>query len=163
MKSKIYAAIVICAFVAPSLYYIIIGRESFPFSQAPMFSHYIGRETKFYDFKYFLVSDSAEKEILPDSYSGFFSKLAINRFFFNEIYGSVEKTSPFGYIKNDNKEKFEARMSGFFFAYFQSFKNDVSGIIRMEVYEYNRKSEFLTMHVIGHYDIRNNNFIHTWK
>ncbi len=163
MKSKLYAIIVICAFVLPSLYFIIAGRESFPFSQAPMFSHYIGQETNFYDFKYFLEKDSVEKEIYPDSYPGHFSKLAISRFFFNNIYVSVEKTSPFGFIKNDNKEKLENRMSRFFLAYFQSHNHDTSGIIRLDVYKYNRNNELKEKHTIGYYDILHHHYIHTWK
>lgn len=163
MKSKIYAVFIISAFLIPSLYYIIIGRESFPFSQAPMFSHYIGKETNFYDFKYFLICDSSQKEIYPDSYQGFFSKIAINRYFFNNVYVSVEEISPFGYIKNDNSVQFEKRMSAFFQAYFQSHKQDTTAIIRIDVYNYNRKYELKEKHIVGHYDINNRNFIHTWK
>ncbi|OJY99010.1 MAG: hypothetical protein BGP13_23410 [Sphingobacteriales bacterium 40-81] len=163
MKSRIYAILVISAFVIPSFYYIIIGRESFPFSQAPMFGHYIGKETNFYDFKYFLVKDTSEQEIYPDSYGGFFSKIAIKRYFFNNVYVSVEKISPFGYIKNDNKEMFENRMSRFFTAYFQSHNQDTTSKIRLDVYNYNRNGEFKQKHTIGYYDITNHNFIHTWK
>lgn len=163
MKSKTYAAVVICAFVIPSLYFIIVGRESFPFSQAPMFSHYIGKETNFYDFKYFLVSDTAEQEISPDSYGGYFSKIAISRYFFNNIYGSVEEKSPFGYVKNDNKEKLEKRMTSFFDAYFKSRFSDSASMIRLEVYNYSRNNEFKGKHIIGHYDIHNHNYTHTWK
>lgn len=164
MKSRIYAVIVICAFILPNLYYIIIGRESFPFTQAPMFGHYIGDSTRFYEFNFVLESQNGETEVSPDYVKRHpIAQVALKRFFFGHIYGPAEERSPFGFYKNDTKEALEKRMTDFFSAYFTSYSQDTSAQIRMDVSRYNREYSFKEKHIVGHYDIRAKKFIHTWK
>lgn len=163
-ESRLYAIIIICAFVLPNLYFIVIGRESFPFTQAPMFGHYIGDSTRFYEFSFILEDKGGEKEISPDYVKRHpIAEVALKRFFFGNIYGSVETTSPFGYYKNDTREALEKRMTGFFSAYFKSYSQELPQKIRLDISRYNREYAFKEKHTVGYYDIQAKKFIHTWK
>lgn len=163
MKNKSYAFVVMLLFIIPNLYYITIGRESFPFTQAPMFGHYVGEDTRFFSFHYILESDSTRQEIFPDyNIKMPLAEISLKRFFFNSIYGSVEKKSPFGYYENDTKEALEGRMGLYFQAFFQSHINKNSKIW-VDIIQYNRQYATKDKHTIGYFDGVTNRFVHTWK
>lgn len=167
LSQKIFAGVVIAALVIPNLYVIFRGRESFPFTQAPMFGHYIGPETFFYNFK-FIGDDGNSKKLLYPSltYSQTEPPLYFRtqRLFF-KIYGSAEENSCFGYYENDSREKFERRMSHFFSAYFKFLDKDTSGIqtVRLEIDQYDRRYNFKNSHIVGEYNVNSKNFVSTWK
>ncbi|WP_324583988.1 hypothetical protein [Agriterribacter sp.] len=166
-SQKFFAGIVIVSLIIPNLYVIFKGRESFPFTQAPMFGHYIGPKTYFYDFKFIGDNGNGQKILYPSlTYSQTESPLYFRtqRLFF-KIYGSAEKNSCFGYYQNDSRERFEQRMSRFFSAYFKFLNKDTSGIqtIRLEIDQYNRQYDLKDSHIVGEYNVISKNFISTWK
>ncbi len=169
MKSfqKVWAGIVIISLIIPNLYVIFTGRESFPFTQAPMFSHYIGTETHFYDFKFAGDDGNGQKALYPSlTYTRTEPPLYFRtqRLFF-KIYGSAEKNSCFGYYENDSREKFEQRMSHFFSAYFKYLNTDTSQIhtIRLIIDQYDRQYHLKERHIAGQYNVASKTFVSTWK
>lgn len=159
--NKIYAACVFLAFILPNLYAVIKGRESYPFTPAPMFSHYIGDTTKFYDFVFIAEWDSFERVVDPE-HSEHKNQLAIKRFFFDRVYGSVEKNSPLWNEENDNKEKLEKRMSNFFSVYFKHLQNSDIKSIRLEITEYDHNYTAIASHQAGSFFFSTKHFIHSW-
>ena len=167
LSQKILAGIVIASLIIPNLYIIFTGRESFPFTQAPMFGHYIGPETHFYDFKFTGDNGNSQKILYPSlTHSQTEPPLYFRtqRLFF-KIYGSAENNSCFGYYENDSREKFEQRMSHFFSAYFKYLNKDTSSIqtIRLEIDQYDRQYNLKNSHIVGEYNVASKNFISTWK
>ncbi|WP_157887002.1 hypothetical protein [Hymenobacter sp. PAMC 26628] len=164
--NKILATLIMLIILLPNLYSIYLGRESFPYTNAPMFGHYIGASTYFYDIKFLIDSGSTTKRIFP-YYDG--EKQSIDyigqRFFFNNIYGSAEKKSPFGYSEPNTSEAFELRMDAFFQAYFKHLFTGKSANlkVRCEVSQYNNEWHLLSSHTIGYYDVPLKKFKHTWK
>jgi hypothetical protein len=164
--NKIYAVVVMAALIIPNLYIIYNGKESFPFTQAPMFGHYVGEETNFYDFAFIGEDGINETKIYPCHKNIRTSNdLFISRYFFNEIYGSMEENAPFGRFENDSKDALQKRMDKFFSAYFKYLFSDTSTIrkVRLEVSQFNRNYQFKDKHVIGYYDVLSKNFTHSWK
>jgi hypothetical protein len=159
--NKWYAACVFLVFLLPNLYAVIKGRESYPFTPAPMFSHYIGDTSKFYDFVFIAEGDSFERVVDP-AHPEHKNQLAIKRFFFDRVYGSVEKNSPLWDEENDNKEKLEKRMSNFFRVYFKHLQHSNIKRIRLEVKEYDHNYDALKSHRAGSFLFSTNNFVHTW-
>lgn len=163
-SSKIWASVVIVAFLVPNIYVIVKGKESFPFTQAPMFGHYIGPNTLFYNFSFTAQNGEEEKLVYPSmkriEKTAYFPTM---RLFF-KYYGSTELNSPFSYYENDTREAFEKRMSAYFKAYFGYLKKDSSGFkkIAVDVSQYDRKYTLKEKHAIGYYDIATENFISTW-
>jgi hypothetical protein len=102
----LYASIVMMVILIPNLYVVIKGNENFPFSSCPMFAHYIGDETQFYNFKFIGTFKDTEK-ILPPSF-GNDGEIMSLRFFFSKVYGSPQTHSPFTITENDNKKRFES-------------------------------------------------------
>jgi hypothetical protein len=163
--NKKFAIVVMAAFILPNLYVICIGHESFPFTHAPMFGHYIDETTLFYDFE-FIGQDGQEEKILYPSYKEPMQAKdrLIRRFFFNKIYGSVEESS-FSHFRDDSIESFTARMEKFFAAYFKYVHADSSTIqtVYLEVHQYDKDYRLRAKHRIGYYDILSRKFIYTWR
>src|SRR5687767_2813386 len=111
---KVYAVLVMVAFILPNLYVIYTGHESFPFTHAPMFAHYIDETTLFYDFEYIGQNGHEERVIYPSYKEPLQSKdRLIRRFFFNKVYGSVEESS-FSHFENDSADQLKLRLEDFF-------------------------------------------------
>lgn len=159
--SKFYAACVLLVFILPNLYAIIKGRESYPFTPAPMFSHYVGDNSKFYDFEFIAEGDSFERVVNPE-HSEHRNQLAIKRFFFDRIYGSVEKNSPLWDEENDSRRKLEKRLSSFFKVYFKHLENSDIKVIRLVIKEYDHNYTAIESHQAGSFSFSNKHFIHTW-
>jgi hypothetical protein len=166
LSDKTYAILVILAFTIPNLFVIYNGKESFPFTHAPMFGHYIGENTNFYDFAFIGEDGNKETKIYPTHVNPRRSNdLFISRFFFNEAYGSVEDKAPFGRFKADSKEAMEQRMERFFPAYFKFLHSDTSPIkkVRLEVSQFTRDYKLKDTHLLGYYDVESKNYVHQWK
>lgn len=159
--NKIYALCVIIVFIVPNLCSVIKGRESFPFTPAPMFSHYVGDDENFYDFVFTGLGDTVEKVLIP-THTEHKNQLAIKRYFFDKIYGSVEKNSPLWDNQNDTKEAFEERLSGFFRVYFKNLENNNIKHIRLEVKQYDHHYFEISSHLVGSFDISTKHFTKTW-
>ncbi len=159
---KAFAFLVMAVFIAPNLYVFYTGHESFPFTHAPMFGHYIGEDTQFYDFEF--VGDDQKRwypsyrEPLPGK------DRVIRRFFFNRVYGSMEPSS-FSYYPADSKEAFVQRLEKFFPAYFRYLHADSAtvGKIHLEVWRYDARYAPVEKHTVGYYDVPARKFYFTWK
>lgn len=158
-RQKIMAFVVISAFVIPSLFVIVAGAESFPYTNCPMFAHYIGKDTYFYDFTF--VSEDGQA-IQPKCEKA--SELHTKRLFFNKIYGSAEADSPFGHYKDDSSAEFEERMNLFFKGYFKHvpLEHPQADTIHFEIRQYNRNYTLTSTHRIGYYNVESKKFKHTW-
>lgn len=95
----------------PNLFAIVLGIESFPFTQAPMFGHYINDNTNLYVLK-FEGHTKEGKVDLVDYYGK--SELRFIRHFFSKVYGSSEYFTPFSGRVFEDKERFDERLTLFF-------------------------------------------------
>lgn len=167
LSNKFFAGIVITFFLLANLFVIFTGHESFPFTQAPMFGHYIGPATHFYDFKFIGENGITKTTLYPGpEYKSSEPNLYYRtlRLFF-KFYGSVEENSSFGYYVNDSKEKFEQRMTNFFSAYFKYLDQGDPNIqtVQLEINQYDRSYQLKDSHTVGYYDVLSKKFISTWK
>jgi hypothetical protein len=161
-KKKLFAGLIILIFIFPNLYAVIRGRESYPFTPAPMFAHYIGKKSNFYDFVFIGEGDTAEASVFP-KHPGHRNELAIKRFFFDRIYGSVEKNSPFWSNHSDDKEQFEQRLASFFKVYFNELEKSGFKRIRLVVIQYDHRYTESASHTVGTFDLSTKLFTHTWR
>ncbi|MEL6916711.1 MAG: hypothetical protein AAFO99_03170 [Bacteroidota bacterium] len=109
---KIYLIVVSMVLLLPNLFVVVMGIESFPYTCAPMFGHYVDDNTNFYVLKFEGLTDDGEKIDLVDYYG----KLEIYfvRHFFSKAYGSIDPINPFSGRLSDNEEDFLKRMEIFF-------------------------------------------------
>jgi hypothetical protein len=144
---------------------VVKGSENFPFSSCPMFAHYIGNETRLYNFKFIGTFKNTEK-ILPPSF-GHDGEIMSLRFFFSKVYGSPQSYSPFTITENDNKKLFESRLTNYFQNYLISLAEPIfiSGLktIRLEIWLYNNEEQVADKHTVGYYDLSSEKFYHTWQ
>ena len=166
LASKIYAIVVMLAFIVPNLFVIFSGQESFPFTQAPMFGHYIGDESKLYSFSFIAETEKKERQVYPSYLATNISDNAYtSRFFFNKIYKSVDEAAPFGRISNDSQDLLTKRMETFFATYFNYLSTDTTTVkkIRFEINQFNRKNTYQQKHLLGFYDLPQKKYTHLWK
>jgi len=163
-RKKLIAIIIMLVFILPNAYTIIIGKETYPYTPAPMFGHYIGDETLFYKIKFIAKGPGGEKEVLP-LHEEHQNALAISRFFFDKIYGSVEAKTPLGNFADETRGKFKSRMEQFCSVYFAHVKKEDPQVDRIDfvVDQFNRNYDLKNTHAIGYYDFLTHQFIHTWK
>lgn len=158
---KKYALFIILLFLIPNVYSLIIGHESFPFTPAPMFTHYVERKSHFYEFQFIGVTDTTEVKLKAyhKSNTGF---LAQNRFFFDQIYGSMEHNYPISTVENDSSEGLEQRVSKFFNVYFDYPQARSVQQIKLVVNQYDNAYNLTASHVVGLYNNQTRKFNHTW-
>jgi hypothetical protein len=106
-----YKTFVISLLLIPNLFVVVLGIESFPYTCAPMFGHYIDNETPLYLFK--LEGLNQNKTTDLTAYLGkpedFFM-----RHFFSKVYGSTQAISPFSHKLSESQSAFQNRMHVFF-------------------------------------------------
>ena len=164
-NAKVIALTVMTSFLLVNAVFIIKGSENFPFTACPMFAHYIGEDTQFYNFKFIGVYNSGLEEILSPTY-GKDSEMISMRFFFGKVYGATETISPFGQMVDETPHTFENRLSTYFDYYLRSTdQSSLEGIqsVRLEVWKYDGESErVVEKRSIGSYDVSTKRFRHTW-
>ncbi|RCH55754.1 hypothetical protein DJ568_07685 [Mucilaginibacter hurinus] len=144
------------AFLVPNIYIICKGKESYPFTPAPMFGHYVGDSTLFYSIEFTANGKNFGTDHLNNH--------MVKRMFFDQVYWSVDPESPLGNFDNDSKQAFENRLTNFFSAYYKHLTSDTAiHRIDLSVTQYNRKYQPLAKHNVGYYDHTTGKFIHTWK
>jgi len=159
---KKYAVFIILLFVLPNLYSVIFGHESYPFTPAPMFTHYVDEKSDFYEFLFFGETDTGEVK-LKARHQHNTSVVSQNRFFFDQIYGSVEHNYPIGTVKEDSKKAFETRLTQFFIIYFDYPEASKIRQIKLVVNKYDYNYKLTDAHVVGIYDNQTKQFTHTWE
>ena len=108
---KQYATLLFACFLIPNIGVVVFGIESFPFTCAPMFGHYIDKETPLYLLKFEGVTDTETIDLV-----NYFGKPEdfFMRHFFSKVYGSTQAISPFTNKISESKEAFQHRMNTFF-------------------------------------------------
>lgn len=116
---KVYKILIVSILLIPNVFVAISGIESFPYTCAPMFSHYIGEKTELYVFEFEGINDGSITEL-----SNYYGKteLYFIRHFFSKAYGSIENISPFSNRLSDDRENFSLRMNEFFFNFNEMLK-----------------------------------------
>ena len=90
------------------------------------------------------------------------NRLAIKRFFFDRVYGSVEKNSPLWNNEEDSKQEFEQRLSQFFKVYFKGLETSGFDRIRLVVKQYNKEYKETGSHTVGTFDLVTKHFTQEW-
>lgn len=161
------AALVMFIFAVPNMYYVAMGGEDFPFTCAPMFGHYIGPGTTFYNFK-FIGEFPGEEKVLP-SKIGRVEEIGAMRYFFSKVYGSCDEMSPFGNHPGDTPQQLEERLGKYFKSYLRVLPEaglkDATGLqrLRLEVWRYDSQDKVDDKHVVGYYSPATEKFTHEWR
>ncbi|MEL0456418.1 hypothetical protein WJN01_09280 [Flavobacteriaceae bacterium SZ-1-7] len=108
---KVYKPVVVSLILLPNLFVMVFGIESFPYTCAPMFGHYIDEETNLYLFKFEGINDNTVTDLTE--YYGKPEEFFI-RHFFSKVYGSTESISPFTNKLSESPKAFQKRMDEFF-------------------------------------------------
>ena len=106
-----YSLMVYLVVLTPNIFTAIVGLESFPFTSAPMFGHYVGDETQLYLIQFEGISGDKQINLEPyyDRPESYFI-----RHFFSKVYGAKGNISAFNGRLTDNPDKFQNRMQTFF-------------------------------------------------
>ncbi|UXP32431.1 hypothetical protein N6H18_00380 [Reichenbachiella agarivorans] len=104
--------IVFGAFLIPNLIEITVGQEHFPFSNNPMFGHYVTTQDTTVTFDFVIASSNNEMKPIDYPKYGLW-EVKLKRYYFSNVYGSSEPGSPQGYFEG-GVEGFEQRNEAFF-------------------------------------------------
>ncbi|WP_406683908.1 hypothetical protein N1F78_14620 [Seonamhaeicola sp. MEBiC1930] len=151
---SIYPTLIATFILVPNIYTIILGIESFPYTCAPMFGHYINDETDLYLLKF--EGETVSNKIDLKDYYGRPEDHFI-RHFFSKVYGSTQNISPFSNRLTENEIFFNQRMNSFF-RNFSNYLNEKQNLellkINLMVKKVNSKRQNLSeFEIIGFYSI----------
>jgi hypothetical protein len=131
-----------------------------------MYAHYVDRQTPRYRFVFVGELNGGQEQELSAYSVGV--DYAAMRFFFMNVYGSVETgASPFNRFPGDTQPAFEDRLSRFFAAYARRYESrfperPLRGI-RLQAarlrWDDNATGE---LHELGRHDVASERFTHTW-
>lgn len=156
------ASIFIVAFLLPNLWAFVDPYETFPYTSAPMFAHYVDEDTPRYRFRFVTEGGGEEHELRATDLG--LAGVEFTRYFFGHVYGSTDPTTPFAVAGGDTPAEFEARLSAFF--------RDVQAVlerrdakqlsgIRLEVVRLDADNRDANVRVVGHYDATTQRFSRT--
>lgn len=161
---KIYKPLVVSIVLIPNLIVIAFGIESYPYTCAPMFGHYIDDNTNFYIIKFEGIN--ANSTIDLTEYYGKSDDYFI-RHFFSKVYGSTKPITPFSSRLTESPKEFQSRMDQFFNQYssFISKKYNLSfNRINLKIKKVNQEREDLsTSKIIGYFDSASKKYISKYK
>lgn len=166
LLKKTVASCIMVFLLMPNIYAVYRGQESFPYTNAPMFGHYIGDKTYFYAIEFIGDDGLKKRKIYPYSVTPKNNfDYADMRLFFNTTYGSVEEKSPISRFNNDTSEELEKRIESYFSAYFKHLTTDSAGIktVYIIVDQFDDNNKVVSSHVVGNYNVSAKKFTHTWK
>ncbi|MFD0988637.1 hypothetical protein ACFQ1R_00890 [Mariniflexile jejuense] len=157
---NIYKATIIPLIVIPNIFVMVLGIESFPYTCAPMFGHYIDSKTDLYLLEFEGVNDGKTTNLI--NYLGkpedFFM-----RHFFSKVYGSTKAISPFSNKLSESDEAFHDRMKLFFLHYTKILKDEYHLTfqkINIKAVKVNQDRKKLTEpKIIGFYDTSEKEYI----
>lgn len=148
-KQILVIAIFIC-FVIPNLFQIFKGAEHFPFSNNPMFGHYVTNSDTLAGLSF--LTDVEERKELDLSKVGLWD-VRLKRFYFSNIYGSSEENSP---QKNasPNEKVFIERNTNFFRKLTSILKSNNIEVskIYLEHSRLTHEGKVIDRNIIGYYD-----------
>lgn len=161
---KIYKPLVIALVLLPNIFVIIFGIESFPYTCAPMFGHYIDNDTELYLIKFEGVNDTTSVDLTeyygkPESF--------FVRHFFSKVYGSTQAISPFTNKLSESPNAFQSRMNEFFKHYSEFISKEYKlsfDRIDLKVKRVNQERKDLSsLKTIGFFDCNSQNYYSQYK
>ena len=156
------ASIFIVAFLLPNLWAFVDPYETFPYTSAPMFAHYVGEDTPRYRFRFVTESGGEEHELRATDLG--LAGVEFTRYFFGHVYGSTDPTTPFAIAGEDTPADFEARLSAFFgdvqTVLERQNAKQLSGL-RLELVRLDADNRDADVWVVGHYDTTTHRFSRT--
>lgn len=159
MKRKLYPILVSLVIIVPNLFSVFAGVESFPFTCAPMFGHYIDENTDLFVFKFEGQKGSKKTDLV-----NYFGKPENHfiRHFFSKVYGSTDEITPFSNRLSDSPEEFQHRMNVFFEHYSTFLKTEYKKSydkISLQVKKVDFERNDLTNYEsVGYYDSKNKKY-----
>lgn len=161
---KIYKSVIIALVLIPNIFVMVFGIESFPYTCAPMFGHYIDDNTNLYLLKFEGVKDSTATDLTD--YYGKPDEFFI-RHFFSKVYGSSEDISPFTDKLSESPEAFQNRMDEFFNDFTEnmldkhnlSFDKIVLSAVKVN---HNREPQSESK-IIGHFDTKTRSYVSAYQ
>ena len=162
--SRVLPWVVCTCVLLPNLYVVIGGRESFPFTSAPMFGHYVGETTPLFMFEFRGVQRDGGTMVIDPGWSGR-AEAQVVRSFFSKFYGSTEARSPFGEHPDDTPQKLAARLERFFAVFHAALargdKVPELTAIELHLVRIDRDRHPLERQQLGVYQVESNTYTHT--
>ena len=164
----VLAGFVIVAFLVPNVAAIIRPYEEFPYTSAPMFAHYVDRETTArYGLRFIAEWGDGRPpaQITPRQLG--VAGVPFSRYFFSHVYGSTDPGTAFGY-RNDTPAAFARRNQNFFQRAVRVLQGRDAALwralsrIRLEAFRLGPDGRDVDVHVVGHYDVASGEFTHSW-
>ncbi|PIB34632.1 hypothetical protein BFP72_04010 [Reichenbachiella sp. 5M10] len=135
--------------LSPNIYAIVFQKESFPFSNNPMFGHYVQDTDRLVTFT-FLVSDNDSLSSLQYEEIGLW-EVRLKRYYMTYVYGSSQEHSPQGERKSQ-KEFIEANTHFFEKLSLILASNDVQhNQLYLAIDQLNAQDELENRKIIGSY------------
>ena len=159
LKKIAYPILVSLIVLLPNLFVMAMGIESFPYTCAPMFGHYINDRTSLFILNFEGVSEQ-ESIDLTEYYGK--SELYFVRHFFSKVYGSTETISPYSHRLLESQGDFYLRMNQFFFEY-NYFLNKKYNLVLEKIYVKAKKvdknrNELSVSDTLGYYSIEDRKY-----
>ncbi|WP_375324224.1 hypothetical protein [Flagellimonas sp. GZD32] len=111
ISKKNYVLFLGVLFLLPNIFVVVLGIESFPFTSAPMFGHYVNDDSNLYLLKFEGHNKDTIIELV-DYYGK--SEYTFVRHFYGKAYGSSEYLTPFADRIFEDEDKFNKRLKAFF-------------------------------------------------
>lgn len=164
LLKKTYFLLTVSIVLLPNIFVVVMGIESFPYTCAPMFGHYIDDTTDLYLFKLEGVKNNETTDLTE-----FYGKTEdfFMRHFFSKVYGSTKAISPFTNKLSESPEYFNKRMNAFFDYYTSFLKTEykksfdnINVAVKKVDQDRNTLSDY---EVIGYYDTTKNKYHSLYK
>lgn len=148
----------------PNLFVVVAGIESFPYTCAPMFGHYINENTSLYTLKFEGVNESGATNLID-----YYGKSEVNfiRHFFSKVYGSTKTISPYSNRLSESPDLFNKRMN-LFFEHYISFIDAEYNLsfdkIDLNVKQVDQHRNDITEYeLIGYFDVKEKKYYSLYK
>jgi hypothetical protein len=166
----LFAGAFIVAFLLPNAAALIRPFEEFPYTSAPMFAHYVDKETTpRFALRFVAEMSRTDREIpITPGHLGV-PGVPFSRHYFGQVYGSTDPHSPFGSHGDDTRPAFERRNAEFFARVALVLRRRDPGLwkslarIRLEAVRLGPFGRDAEIHVVGYYDVEAQRFTHTWR
>lgn len=147
---RVLVIILFICFIAPNLLQVFMGAEHFPFSNNPMFGHYVANSDTLAGLSF--LTDVKERRELDLSKVGLWD-VRLKRFYFTNVYGSSEYNSP-QRNASPNKKVFIDRNTDFFRKLTSILKSNNIEVTRiyLEHSKLTQEGKVIDRSIIGYYD-----------
>lgn len=138
-------------FITPNLFRVLSGNEDFPFSNNPMFGHYITNNDQLVTLNFLIETDSGLHVIDYDKYGLW--EIRLKRFYFSNFYGSSEPNSPQGNV-SPNLDRFKKNNTIFFKRLYEIVSKETSQVKRiyLALDHLSKEGVFVSRRNIGYFD-----------